>query len=65
MTYKAFKILQQRLDDLGLMTCIHKIGKHPKRAKPGEQVTKSAYPVKYEVQINGEVVKSYRTRASA
>ena len=49
MKQKEFRVLQRKLDDFGFLTCINRI------------ITNK----RYEVIINGEVIKAYKTRRSA
>lgn len=51
MTHKQFRKIQAHMDELGLITSINRIGKLSSK--------------RYEVIVNGEVLKKYKTRRSA
>lgn len=64
MTHAAFRRLQAKMDEFGMVTYI----RHIQTAKIGRKVkgrTVFTYKYRYEVIVNGEIVKQTRKRATA
>lgn len=51
MTHADFRKFQARMDEVGLITCISRSGRNGSK--------------RYEVLVNGEVLKKYKSRRSA